>query len=291
MRRSLALALALVLAGLLAAPVSAATTQRNWYAGLGSSSVNGRATLSGYTDGTGRIALSLKSLRRGATYRIEIRAGRCTALGKLLAKPGYITTSSKGTASGSRALSVSQMNNTWGVGRTGSIAVRLVSGTSATCGNLFYYRATRVRIPGYSIDMPVVPGPSGYPYCNVAMYQKVLSQPTEPGVTFIYAHARRGMFLSLLNASKINNGAAMIGKTVYVYASNSVVHIYRITKVRRHVSSIQGALSVTSEKLWLQTSEGPNTSYPKLVIEADRTGTQRTTYSASHPTPHPVKCG
>lgn len=291
MRRSLALALALALAGLLAAPVSAATTQRNWYAGLGSSSVNGRATLSAFTDGTGRIALSLKSLRRGATYRIEIRAGRCAALGKLLAKPGYITTGSKGTASGSRALSVSQMNNTWGVGRTGSIAVRLVSGTSATCGNLFYHRATRVRIPGYSIDMPVVPGPSGYPYCNVAMYQTVLSQPTEPGVTFIYAHARRGMFLSLLNASKINNGAAMIGKTVYVYASNSVVHIYRITKVRRHVSSIQGALSVTSEKLWLQTSEGPNTSYPKLVIEADRTGTQRATYSASHPTPHPVKCG
>jgi hypothetical protein len=291
MRRSLALALALVLLGLLAAPVSAATTQRTWHAGLGSSSVNGRATLAAYTDSTGRISLSLKALRRAVAYRIEIRAGKCGALGTMLANAGYVTTSSAGAASTTKALSNAQMNNVWSVGRTGTIAVRVVSGTSATCGTFFIYRATRVRIPSYSIDLPVVPGPSGYPLCNVAMYQKVLWQPTEPGVTFIYAHARKGMFLNLLNASKISNGSAMVGKTVYVYGSNSVVHTYRITKVRRHVTSIQDSIGITSEKLWLQTSEGPNSSYPKLIIEADRIGTASTTYSASHPTPHPVSCG
>lgn len=291
MRRLIALALAAVLLGLLASPVAAAGTQRTWRAGLGSGSVNGRGTLTAFTDGTGVLDVSLKSLRRSSTYRLEIRKGGCSTVGKLLAKPGYVRTGTNGAVIASRPLSMGQMNAVWGTARTGSISLRIASGGSVKCGYLTFYRATRVRIPGIGIDMPVVPGPSGYPYCNVAMYQKVLSQPTEPGVLFIFAHARKGMFLPLLNASKINNGASLLGRTVYVYASNSVVHVYTITKVRRHVKSIQSAVTQTTEKLWLQTSEGPNTSYPKLVIEADRTGTQPTTYKASHPTPHIVHCG
>ena len=66
-------------------------------------------------------------------------------------------------------------------------------------------------------------GPAGYPYCNVAMYMKTLYQPGEPGITSIYAHARKGMFLPLLNHSKVNNGASMIGKLVYVYTTGSSV--------------------------------------------------------------------
>ena len=37
--------------------------------------------------------------------------------------------------------------------------------------------ATRVRIAALDIDLPVVKGPSGYPYCNVAMYLTDLHQP------------------------------------------------------------------------------------------------------------------
>ena len=82
-------------------------------------------------------------------------------------------------------------------------------------------------IPRYDIDLAVVKGPNGYPYCNVAMYMRSLYQPTEPGVTFIYAHARTGMFLPLLNASKKNDGAAMIGKMVYVYTSEvDALHVH-----------------------------------------------------------------
>jgi hypothetical protein len=285
------MALAVVLLALLATPVAALTTQRTWYAGIGTGSVNGRATLAAFTDGTASVGVNLKAMRANATYRIEIRSGRCATTGTLLARAGSVTTSGSGTVIATRTLSHTQMNTVWGVARTGLIAMRFVSGSSIRCGNLNFRRATRIRIPAYGIDLPVVPGPSGYPYCNVAMYQKILWQPTEPGVTFIYAHARKGMFLPLLNASKINNGAAMIGRVVDVYATNSVVHVYRITRVRRHVTSIQGAFSVTAEKVWLQTSEGPNTSYPKLIIEADRVGTQAASYAASHPTPHPVRCG
>ena len=35
--------------------------------------------------------------------------------------------------------------------------------------------------------------------------------PRTPGVSLIYAHARRGMFLPLLSRSKISNGASLIG--------------------------------------------------------------------------------
>ena len=133
-------------------------------------------------------------------------------------------------------------------------------------------------------------GPSGYPYCNVAMYMRSLYQPTEPGVSFIYAHARTGMFLPLLKASKKNNGAAMIGKLVYVYTSDSHRHTYKITKVRRHVRDISSALKITDEKLWLQTSEGPNHTYPKLIIVAERVSSSSVSYAAAHPKAHPKRC-
>jgi hypothetical protein len=115
-------------------------------------------------------------------------------------------------------------------------------------------------------------------------------QPREPGVSLIYAHARTGMFLPLLTRSKINNGASLIGMKVKVYTSDSRVSTYQIVSVRRHVTSIQSAFSVTSERLWLYTSEGPNWRYPKLVVSAKRLTTAVTTYAASHPRPRPVAC-
>jgi hypothetical protein len=51
-----------------------------------------------------------------------------------------------------------------------------------------------------------------------------------------------------------------------------------------------GVTSLARERLWLQTSTGPNTSYPKLIVEAIRYKTAKTTYSASHPTARPVSC-
>ena len=291
MRRPLALVLALVLLGMVAAPVSALTTQRTWTAGMGSSWYSGRTQLQAYADGTGLASVTYQHLKRNVSYRIDIRAGRCTSLGSVLTTVGWVKTDANGAVTTTRVVPQWRMNDIWGYARTGSIAVRIATVGSSVCGNFSFPRATRVRIPGYSIDLPVIPGNSGYPYCNVAMYQKVLWQPTEPGVSFIYSHARKGMFLPLLTASKINNGAAMVGKLVYVYTSDSKIHTYRITKVRRHVSSIQSAVGITSEKLWLQTSEGPNYTYPKLIIEADRIASGPAAYSSSHPTPHPVTCG
>ena len=83
-------------------------------------------------------------------------------------------------------------------------------------------------MPGLGIDLPVVRGPSGYPLCRVAMYLAAVAQPREPGITFIYAHARRGMFLPLLTRYRADGGRSLIGKTVKVWTSDSYVSYYRI---------------------------------------------------------------
>ncbi|MEW6223107.1 MAG: sortase [Chloroflexota bacterium] len=290
MRRALALLLAVLLLGLAAAPASADTVRRTWRASIGTSGANGAATLWAYLDGDARMLLNLRGLQPTAAYAVEIRGGSCASLGSVLTRTEAATTDAIGAFYGYRHLTQGQMNDVWTVARRGSIVIRLVSGTSVRCASLAFYRATRVRIPAYSIDLPVIPGPGGYPPCNVAMYVRELSQPREPGVTMIYAHARRGMFLPLLRASKTNNGAAMIGKLVYVYTSDSKAVVYRITQVRRHVTSIQNAFGITSERLWLYTSEGPSFSYPKLVVVASRVKVVSATYSASHPRAKPVKC-
>jgi sortase (surface protein transpeptidase) len=174
--------------------------------------------------------------------------------------------------------------------RSGKITARFTRDGSVKCATFWYHHATRVRIPAYDINLPVVRGPNGYPYCNVAMYMRTLYQPTEPGVSFIYAHARKGMFLPLLNASKRNDGAAMIGKTVYVYTTQSMRYTYRITKVRRHVRDISSALKITDERLWLQTSEGPNSSYPKLIVVAERIGSTPVSIDTARPKANPKRC-
>ncbi len=98
------------------------------------------------------------------------------------------------------------------------------------------------------------------------------------------------MFLPLLTRWRINNGTSLIGKTVKVWTSDSYVSYYRITRVRKTSSMPSTVFSLTSERLWLQTSTGPNYTYAKLIVEAARYKTVKTTYSASHPTAHPVRC-
>lgn len=98
------------------------------------------------------------------------------------------------------------------------------------------------------------------------------------------------MFLPLLTRWRINRGASLIGRTVMVWTSDSYVSYYRIVKVRVTANAMAGVSVLTGERLWLQTSTGPNTTYPKLIVEASRYKTVKTTYAASHPTAHPLSC-
>ena len=271
-------------------PASALTLQRTWSAKVGSSGANGTITLKAYTNVVGSISYSLKGLKAGATYSVQIRNGTCASLGSIAGTSTSIKASATGTVSRTNYVYPWLMQRIWPAARRTSFVVRIVSGTSIRCGGFTFAHATRVTVPGLGIDLPIVRGPSGYPYCRVAMYLSSTAQPREPGVTFIFAHARTGMFLPLLTAWKIRSGASLIGRTVKVWTSNSYVSYYRIFKVRKTANPMVGVNSLTSERLWLQTSTGPNTSYPKLLVEATRYKTIKSTYAAAHPTAHPVRC-
>jgi sortase (surface protein transpeptidase) len=155
--------------------------------------------------------------------------------------------------------------------------------------------ATRITIPALDIDLPIVKPPAGdtIPYCNVAMYLSFFSQPGLPGATYLFAHARTGMFLPLLEHSWTNNGASMIGMTVFVYTSDDLQFLYRIAKIRRHypASSNPLDLPVKDGQLWLQTSEGPNESSTKLLVMATILSSGPADHAAAHPKAHPISWG
>ena len=153
--------------------------------------------------------------------------------------------------------------------------------------------ATRVVVPALGIDLPVVRQPSAtsYPFCNVAMYIEDLPQPGGRGATYLYAHARTGMFLPLLDQSEINNGRAMLGMLVQVYTSDDRYLLYEITEVRRHQVSLADAIAAKVPQLWLQTSEGPRGTPGKLQVIAMPLNTGPASPADAHPTAAPVVCG
>jgi len=153
--------------------------------------------------------------------------------------------------------------------------------------------STRVVVPRLGIDLPVIaqpPNAGAFPLCDVALYFTALGQPGSGRATYIYAHARVGMFLPLLDASLVANGKSMIGDTVEVYTSDDQLFVYRVTEVRRHQRDLVDALNDTQGRLWLQTSEGPNDSYPKLQIVADFVSSAPADPFAAHPEAHPRQC-
>jgi hypothetical protein len=282
--------------GLFAAPAQAATVHRTFGASVGTNGANGQVAIRAHTDGTGQVVYGLKGLRKGWTYRVEVRRGRCSNIGRSIVRLPNVKASSTGTVALTRGMSTSKMFPIWQANWSNRLAIRFVSGTSIRCGNLNFVAATRVRVPAQGIlsanvDLPVVRGGSGYPACNVAMYMGALNQPAEPatGATFIYAHARKGMFLPLLKQWQKNKGVNLIGKLAYVWTSNSKMHTYRIYAVRQ-TNAIQAAVGEPADRLWLQTSTGPNYTYPKLVIKGTRIATADATYAQAHPAARPVSC-
>jgi hypothetical protein len=167
--------------------------------------------------------------------------------------------------------------------------------TPASAGPAAARVVTRVVVPALDIDLPVVhppTDPNAFPYCNVAEYIPGLSQPGSPGTTYLFAHAREGMFLPLLLQSRVNNGSAMLGMLVQVYTSDDQLFLYEITRVLRHQSALY---SQPQEQLALQTSEGPRKGYPGytglvMVVVAQPLSSGPADHAAAHPTPRPVVC-
>ena len=152
--------------------------------------------------------------------------------------------------------------------------------------------ATRVRIAALKIDLPVIRQKGAdYPLCDVAMYIEQLGQPGEGRATYLYGHAREGMFLPILTASRIQNGKKMLGMVVEVYTSDDQRFLYEITEVRRHQLDLDDAATASSEELWLQTSEGPKGTPGKTQVVASFLSQGAAAPAEAHPTPKPVVCG
>jgi Sortase domain len=150
--------------------------------------------------------------------------------------------------------------------------------------------ATRVRVRGLGIDLAVVKGNTGYPYCNVAMYLPHLSQPGFGKATYLYAHAREGMFLPLLRTK----GFAQRGQVIDVWTSDDMLFQYRITEVRRdqpYTTGLDDPSAATTEQLWLQTSQGPNRTFGYTQVLAEPIGSRPANHATAHPTARPVVCG
>ncbi len=165
---------------------------------------------------------------------------------------------------------------------------------------------TRIVIPSLHVDLPIIKPPAGetFPPCNVAEYveagsaaagSQVFGRPGEAGTTYIYAHARTGMFLPLLDQSKRENGAAMLGAIVQVYTSDDRLFLYEVTRVRRHQADVSGVVGSGSEQLALQTSEGPRKGEPGytglvLIVVATPLSSGPADHAAANPPAHPVAC-
>jgi len=150
--------------------------------------------------------------------------------------------------------------------------------------------ATRVRIAALGIDLPVVKPPSDpnvYPLCDVAMWFGDMSRPGDGRATYLYAHAREGMFLPLLRTP----GSQQRGLVVEVWTSDDMRFLYEITQVRRDQRDLNDAVAARTEQLWLQTSEGPKGTPGKTQVVAKPISVEAASHAAAHPKPHPVVCG
>jgi hypothetical protein len=152
--------------------------------------------------------------------------------------------------------------------------------------------ATRVVVPALGIDLPVVKGNAGYPYCNVAMYLSDLGQPGEGRATYLYAHARDGMFGPIYQlAIQQHNAKKMLGMIVQVYTSDNRLYLYEIREYRLHALTLDTAMAATSEELWLQTSEGPKGTPGKTQLRAFLLSVGAADQKDANPKPKPLVCG
>lgn len=131
----------------------------------------------------------------------------------------------------------------------------------------------RVLVPRLAIDLPLEvgdigrdvprPGFAGATPEQVALVYPGSRTPGDGGNTYIYAHARAGMFLALWNAKA--------GDLVVVArADGSVVRSYHVALIVPRVdpADTQWLNPQGVERITLQTSTGPRPEDPRFIVVA-----------------------
>jgi len=126
----------------------------------------------------------------------------------------------------------------------------------------------RIQIPRLGIDLPIQEGDvrrdidlAQTPE-NVAFHLPGTAIPGQGSNTYLYAHARRGMFLSLWGAKP--------GDEVFISTPDRRLLVYVVGDVLPRVppSDVSVAAPTSAERLTLQTSTGPDPGNPRFVVLA-----------------------
>jgi LPXTG-site transpeptidase (sortase) family protein len=126
----------------------------------------------------------------------------------------------------------------------------------------------RIQLPRLGIDLPIAEGDVERDVVvqqtpeNFAFHFPGTAIPGTFGNSYIYAHARRGMFLSLWNAR--------VGDQVTITTPAGAALKFVITEVHPRVPPEDTSWIQPSgdERLTLQTSTGPNRGDPRFVVIA-----------------------
>jgi len=126
----------------------------------------------------------------------------------------------------------------------------------------------RIELPRLRIDLPIAEGDVERDVViqktpeNFAFHFPGTAIPGTVGNSYIYAHARQGMFLSLWNAR--------VGDQVTVKTPAGVELKFVVTEVHPKVPPDDTSWLQPSadERLTLQTSTGPNRDDPRFVVIA-----------------------
>jgi YVTN family beta-propeller protein len=131
------LPLSLGIAALLAfGPVAAgaATVSAAWSAKIGSAGINGKATISAFTTGTGTMALKVARMKASTLLPVVLHKGTCSSVGAVLLTLAPIRTTSSGAASRTSGLTAAQVTKITAAATAGKIAIRIGTGSARKCG-------------------------------------------------------------------------------------------------------------------------------------------------------------
>jgi LPXTG-site transpeptidase (sortase) family protein len=126
----------------------------------------------------------------------------------------------------------------------------------------------RIQIPRLSIDLPIAEGDIERDVVvqqtpeNFAFHLPGTAIPGAGSNCYLYAHARRGMFLTLWNAR--------VGDDVFVSTPDGLALKYVVREIHPRVAPEDTSWidATPTERLTLQTSTGPNRSDPRFVVIA-----------------------
>ena len=126
----------------------------------------------------------------------------------------------------------------------------------------------RIQIPRLGIDLPIMEGDLERDTAlqqtpeNYAFHLPGTAIPGRGANSYLYAHARRGMFITLWNAA--------VGDEVWISTPDGTAMRYVVSEIHPRVppDDVSWAMATPPDRLTLQTSTGPNPSDPRFVVIA-----------------------